>query len=101
MYIYITYIYIYVLYTNIYIYICICMNHIASTSWGTPKSFETVRLGQAGPGYATLARDGPKESMGSVGHPDGCSFGAVGGGVPWLVFSDKWSINGYFNGEQI
>ena len=77
-YIYIHHIYIYVLYTNIYI--CICMNHIASTSWGTPKSFETVRLRQAGPGYATLARDGPKESMGSVGHPDGCSFGAVGGG---------------------
>lgn len=28
---------------------------------------------QAGPGYATLAREGPKESMGSVGHPDGCT----------------------------
>eukprot|EP00435_Cladocopium_sp_Y103_P064633 s1151_g26.t1 len=28
---------------------------------------------EAGPGYATLARDGPKESMGSVGHPDGCT----------------------------
>jgi len=28
---------------------------------------------EAGPGYATLAREGPKESMGSVGHPDGCT----------------------------
>ncbi|CAK9036531.1 Uncharacterized protein SCF082_LOCUS21769 [Durusdinium trenchii] len=28
---------------------------------------------EAGPGYATLAREGPKESTGSVGHPDGCT----------------------------
>lgn len=47
-------------------------------SWRTVMANEEQEMmessdEEAGPGYATLARDGPKESMGSVGHPDGCT----------------------------
>ena len=35
--------------------------------------FEETSDEEGGPGYATLAREGPKESSGSVGHPDGCT----------------------------
>lgn len=75
------------------------MNHIASTSWGTPQSLrlsdDWARQAPAMPpwrGTDPRSRWEVLDTLTAVALEQlvGCAL---------VVFSDKWSMNGYFNGE--